>query len=598
MKVTVTISLSASYPIALRLLPEYPGRKLGIHFESGDSVTVYSQFRKCFYLHSDGNRYEIRFYELVDGLGWIHDFDVKLPRQRTILLNEYQETEAVDTDTVLLTNISSSPIYLHSFPEYPGNQLTLAFHPGEFAYMSSEFRKVYFVHTDGQRYCIRFYRLLDHSGWIHDFNPAYPLQRNLSQEILELPLFQVRLLAQHSGLEEISHNKSHHMISFKSSIFRFNVYYKTGTVATLSTHLRVGKSYNFRYNQSLEDLRHIFSSSDQFDLSVSVLDCADDEAAEETALRNQIARLNEESIRIENEKKALMKGLELFNEIKEGETKRRRWMEENKSESQPNQQSCDQIENRGRTLLTGPPKIARSLTSSPIRKGKSFKSPTRQDLFSALSTRQYAQTSTKGGNVRCNLPDYQADFVTQNWSSNVNSVAIAGDCIVFIYDDYSWSSTNGLPPLLLKKLHTRPTHLAPPAYVAAGSMNRCFLSFSDGSSEWNASDAFHKCIQEQENISVSRVAFGRHWNSFAILFQNGTIKFNNIPTELESKIRKKEDSPIVEIFLGPNGEWFLAREDGSTTWVAKSCEIAARDLGSKVTNMIFGSGGTFIVRYR
>jgi hypothetical protein len=580
MKVKVAISLSITYPIALRALPEYPGRKLGIHFESGDSVTVFSQFRKCYYLHADGNRYEIRFYELVDGIGWIHDFDVKLPKQRTIVINDSTEIEAAEPDSVLMSNSSSHPISISSFPEYPENQTALSFNPGEYAYVNSEFRKVYFVHSDGNRYCIHFYKLLDHSGWIHDFNPTAPLRRNLSQDILELPLSQLRSLAQLSELEEISHNKVTHVISFKSDQIRHNVYYKTGTVTTIWIHPRLGKLYHFRHKQSLEDIRHIFGASDRSELNTSALDYTDDDA-EEFATRNQIARLTEEANRIEREKVTLLTNLELFDQIRDGELKRAQWKEANEGKCSPRSEDT----RRGRLFSGDAPLIARSLTSSP---GKPLSSP----------MLPHQQRPPKGGNVRCNFPDPQSDFVAQNWCANVSSLAIGGESIVFIYDDYSWSSTNGLPPLLLKRLHTRPTHLSPPAYVAAGSMNRCFLTFSDGSSEWNASEGFHRCIHEQKGSSVARVAFGRHWNSFVILFNNGTFHYNNIPTELEAQLRRKEDGPLAEIYLGPNGEWFLAREDGKVSWMARSCEIVAKELGLNITDMLFGSNGTFIIRYR
>jgi hypothetical protein len=604
MRVKVTILLS-SYPIALRALPEYPGRKLGIHFESGDSVTVFSQYRKCYYLHGDGNRYEIRFYELVDGIGWIHDFDVKSPKQRTILIKDSSEIEAAEPDSVLMSNISSHPIFISSFPEYPGDQTMLSFEPGECAYVNSEFRKVYFVHSDGQRYCIRFYRLFDHSGWIHDFNPTFPLRRNLSQEILELPICQLRSLAQLSELREISHSQVDHLISFKSNQLRHNVYYKTGTVATISMHPRLGKTYHFRHKQSLEEIRQIFAGTDYSELNSSLLDYTDDDG-EEFATRNQIARLTEEANRIEREKATLLTNLELFDQIRDGELKRSRWRETNdpkpSERNERSKHSDSETEDRGRSLFGGPPVIARSLTSSPIRSGKSLPNQVpapRQDqtLDQSFTRLRQPHRSLKGGNIRCNFPEPQSDFITQNWCANVSSLAIGGQSIVFIYDDYSWSSTNGLPPLLLKRLQTRPTHLSPPAYVAAGSMNRCFLSFSDGSSEWNASEGFHRCIQEQ-NGSVTRVAFGRHWNSFVILFDNGTFRSNNIPTELEVQLSKREESHATEVYLGPNGEWFLAREDGKVSWMAKSCESVAKELGSSITDMIFGSSGTFIIRYR
>mmetsp|Transcript_21573 Transcript_21573/g.22321 ORF Transcript_21573/g.22321 Transcript_21573/m.22321 type:complete len:193 (-) Transcript_21573:28-606(-) len=192
------------------------------------------------------------------------------------------------------------------------------------------------------------------------------------------------------------------------------------------------------------------------------------------------------------------------------------------------------------------------------------------------------------------MPNNHTEFITHNWSSQVNSIAIGGDCVIFIYNDCTWSSTNGLPPLLVKKLHTRPTHLSPPSYVAAGSMNRCYISFTDGTCEWHASEGFENTIKNRRS-KVQRVAFGRHWNSFFILFEDSTISYNNIPTELENLLTNKL---IKDVYLGPNGEWFISTVDGTIFWMSTSCQKTVEDLETRITDMIFGPNGTFIVRYR
>lgn len=534
--VKITLVLSAPYPIALRALPEYPGRKLGIHFESGDSLTVFSQFRKCHYVHSDGVRYEIRFYELIDGLGWIHDFDVKMPQQRTVIFGS--DSHFDDDTNVLISNISHDPAYVFPFPEFPSSHLQVALDPGESAIVSSEFRKVFYIHSDLVRYCIRFYRLLDNSGWIHDFNPNHPLQRNLFCELLELSLCVLRSLALQCGLVEVSFDRRYQMISFKSDQHRYNIYYKTGTVVIILGFPRQKHRYRIMQKQSLDDIRSLFLDPEGCRFSHTF----DEDCDEESALRNQIGRLREEQANIEKEISELTRSVELYDKILAGERKRR------------------------------------NVSTSPIR----------------FLTKNSQSNGDRGGNIRCNLSDEQAEFVTQNWSSQVSTIALGGEGIIFLYDDMSWSSTNGLPPLIHRVLSIRPIHLPPPTYVSCGSMNRCYILFEDGSSEWNGSENFSKCVR---NRKIKRVAFGRQWNSFVVVFENGDIEFENIPSDLEMHIRRKEHNDIAEIYLGPSGEWFLSRSGGSISWMAKSCESNTRDLQMKITDILFGAFGTYIIRY-
>ena len=619
---TMTITLSIPYPIALRTIPEYPGRKLGIHFDSGDCITVYSQYRKFYYLHGDGNKYEIRFYQLVDGLGWIHDFDLKTPKRRTIEQIELNQ-DFDGSDVLLLTNVTNNSIPLRRFPEYPGINLNISLEPDECVYVSSEFRKVYFIHTDQKRYCMRFYRLMDGSGWICDFNHINPLQRSLSQEFMELPLLHLRSIAKNNGLEEICHNKTNHVISFKSTRERYNVYYKTCTVSILWFHPRLGRTYQFFHKQSLDDIRHIFSGSEQYDINMNTHNQRDEEGTEEQALRYQIALLTEEMNRMEREKNNLLGHLHFFEKRFKGKIQDQNndqhhlhYHHSLNSESnlflssRPDYEFIEGSDlqqlisdNSNNKQITPPSTPTTSRSSTPIRAKKIISSPIKipRKVMSDSSSQQTLSDSKennllaiKGDKVRCNMPDNHTDFITHNWSSQVNSIAIGGDCIIFIYDDCTWASTNGLPPLLVKRLHTRPTHLSPPAYVAAGSMNRSYILFTDGTSEWHASEGFENCMRSKRS-KVQRVAFGRHWNSYLILFEDGTISYNNIPTELENTLPHKL---LQEVNLGPNGEWFISTQDGSIFWMATSCQKIVEDLETKITDMIFGPNGTFIIRYR
>jgi hypothetical protein len=208
-----------------------------------------------------------------------------------------------------------------------------------------------------------------------------------------------------------------------------------------------------------------------------------------------------------------------------------------------------------------------------------------------------SSTSRKGENIRSNMPENLTQFILQNWNCQVKVIAITGECVIFIYHDSTWSSTPGLPPLLLKRLQTRPTHLPLPSYVAAGSMSRCYISFDDGSAEWNASEGFQRTLEKQSEKKVQRVAFGRHWNSFFILFDDGTYHYQNIPVELQNLLQKSENlNKIQEIYLGPEGEWFISGQNMSQAYRAASCNEVAKELEG-ISDIIFGSHGTYLIRY-
>jgi hypothetical protein len=71
------------------------------------------------------------------------------------------------------------------------------------------------------------------------------------------------------------------------------------------------------------------------------------------------------------------------------------------------------------------------------------------------------------------------------------------------------------------------------------------------------------------------VAFGRSWNSFFIVFEDGGYVYQNIPSALRKYIRKHNDyhgPALTQVSRGPKGEWFVETEDGNRGWGSLSAQ--------------------------
>ena len=70
--------------VGIRISPAFPGERTGETLYAGDDF-VFKSTATVTHSHSDGNVYEIVFYELADGRGWIHGFDPEKPQEPQIL---------------------------------------------------------------------------------------------------------------------------------------------------------------------------------------------------------------------------------------------------------------------------------------------------------------------------------------------------------------------------------------------------------------------------------------------------------------------------------------------------------------------------------
>ena len=77
---------------------------------------------------------------------------------------------------------------------------------------------------------------------------------------MSLDIITVRELAEFNNYEEIDHNTTSRLISFRNGGTRINVYYTTGTVGTCLNHPKRGKTQLFRRNVDFEQLNDIFEN--------------------------------------------------------------------------------------------------------------------------------------------------------------------------------------------------------------------------------------------------------------------------------------------------------------------------------------------------
>lgn len=96
---------------------------------------------------------------------------------------------------------------------------------------------------------------------------------------------------------------------------------------------------------------------------------------------------------------------------------------------------------------------------------------------------------------------------------------------------------------------------------------------------------------------VKMIAFGKHWDSYFVLYDNGECAWFSAPQELDNfmKSRRRELPKVDFVSLGPKDQYFLRFADGS--WRAKGLTdyerklIAQTDATGSLREVSFGFGG-------
>ena len=197
----------------------------------------------------------------------------------------------------------------------------------------------------------------------------------------------------------------------------------------------------------------------------------------------------------------------------------------------------------------------------------------------------------------------------------VRKVATNGRGTVFLYGNGGVAYTPQIPKALYHRLsqlrHSSYEHR--PAYVSLGSRDRYYCSFHDGSYAFKGPKGLDRELKKAKRQPVS-VAFGSTYDTFAVVFADGSWKCGGraVPPEFEERLGKRRD--IQTVNLGPEGEWFLklkpqlpqptiqAPPSKKMWWggIHSELEAAIEDLlhaGHQLHFLDFGEEGSYFVSY-
>ena len=193
----------------------------------------------------------------------------------------------------------------------------------------------------------------------------------------------------------------------------------------------------------------------------------------------------------------------------------------------------------------------------------------------------------------------------------VTCVATNGKGAVFLYGHGGVAYTPNIPKQLHQKLkqlkHGRAMSGSissvdtRPSYVAIGTRERYYVAFHDGTADWKAPKALDKCLKRRS--TPRSVAFGDKYDSYFVVFEDGSWECNDVPKDLLDKLEARKDKPdLVCVTLGPNGEWFLRARNGRMWWgnISEELDEMIQNLleSDRYLNFIdFGDDSTYFLSY-
>ena len=349
-----------------------------------------------------------------------------------------------------------------------------------------------------------------------------------------MDLDRVRAEALKAGLVEVYYNPESRVVSFaapdgQAFVQRINVYYTTGTIGTCLDHPRQGKTQLFRRNVDLALLAQLFRDPrthtgagyhrrNAWNLDGGSADHRGvDDRCESVPKRADVDPLDEEA-ELRAQAARLQKDLADVNACLAACVKRR-----------------EAEERRQAKLIEQAAEMQLAL--------RRFVRGTKSDFW---------------------LSD--ADSVSEMFRDDVTCVATNGTATIMLYEDGGWAFTGGLTKYLYNKLNGRQKSLPSPDYVALGSMDRYYIQFADGKSEWCGCDELTKTLNESSRC-VKTVAFGEAWDSFFVVFDDGCWACRAVPDGLSKKLKARDKKADLKcVSLGGDGAWYLEAMNGKSWW--------------------------------
>jgi hypothetical protein len=193
----------------------------------------------------------------------------------------------------------------------------------------------------------------------------------------------------------------------------------------------------------------------------------------------------------------------------------------------------------------------------------------------------------------------ESDHVYTIFDKTVTCVACGGIATIMLYENGGWAFTSNLPKLLHNKLNGRQKSLPSPSYVALGSQGRYYIKFKDGKSEWVGCSDMTQTLN-QSNESVLTVAFGEEWDSYFIVYSDGSHEYRNIPDALHKLLMSRNGKCDLEcVSLGPLGEYYVRARNGRSWWGGMTTKNlqAVRSFKDRLTFLDFGDDNAYFLRY-
>mmetsp|Transcript_19199 Transcript_19199/g.27770 ORF Transcript_19199/g.27770 Transcript_19199/m.27770 type:complete len:330 (+) Transcript_19199:3-992(+) len=152
-----------------------------------------------------------------------------------------------------------------------------------------------------------------------------------------------------------------------------------------------------------------------------------------------------------------------------------------------------------------------------------------------------------------------------------------GKGTIFLSQNGHAAYTSHIPKALRNILQQRQTSLPTPIYVSIGTKARFYVEFEDGKAEWYGPEKLSDCLEVNADLDISSVAFGKLWDTFFVVFSDGSWEYHGkgLPRGLVRLVveDRRRLSDLATVTLGPRGEWFVVAKNGRSWWGGLSDDL-------------------------